>query len=225
MDISRLTPEELQSLTPEQLRETFKLLTPDQQNAAVEHLDPAFRLTPDEQQRRDAAWNLADATTWRAIAAICIQHVVDSYGRGDIDMKDALAAMHRAAIGCWAQDRARLLGTTAVLALRKEPLKKARGQRSPKWPLWVQNATADLVLYGQVRSPELRRSPLPAYSETDIVTEPGDGTSPLIAWALDILTTIGWFGEAGVPKPTTVDDWVRARLRERAPPAESDPQF
>lgn len=199
-------------------------ISPDQRAAALEPLHPALRLTPAEQQRRDAAWLLTDATTWRAIAASCIEHVVESYGRRDVDMEEALAAIHRTAIGCWVQDRVMLLGLTASLALRKERVSKARGQRGPKWPLWVRNATATLVLEGQARNPELRRSPLPTYNEQDTVTEPGDGTSPIITWALDILVSIGWFGEVGAPTQGTVDDWVRAWLKEPTRPATLDTQ-
>jgi len=134
--------------------------------------------------------------------------------------------MHLAAIGCWAQERIRLIGLMAEQARCRRPPKKARGQRSPKWPLWVQNATADLVLSVQDRNPELRRSPLPAYSELEIEKEMGDGTSAPIASALSVLTPIGWFGKAGAPKPSTVDDWVRARLRDaRVAPAEADAQI
>lgn len=226
MDISSLSTEELQHLTPAdlqrltlpELRQEYRRLTPSQQSAVVEFLDPAFRLTPDEERRRASAWALADPKTWRVIAASCINHVIESYGRSDLDMKGTLAAIHLAAVGCWAQDRASLLGTTAVLALRVVPRDRGRGQRSPPWPLWVQNATADLVLHEQSRSPDLRRTPLPAYNEPDIVSEAGDGTSEPIARTLAILTPLGWFGKRGAPKPTTVDDWVRARL-QKSPPA------
>lgn len=156
---------------------------------------------------------LADAPTWRLTATSCVKHVVESYGRGEIDMTGAIAAMHRASIGCWVQDRVRLIGLTGLMALRRVPTKKARGQRTPKWPLWIQNATAALVLHAQNLNPQLRRSPLPAYDPADAATAEGDGTSPLIAWSLEILVSIGWFHDVGPPKPRTVDEWVRAWLR------------
>jgi hypothetical protein len=119
MDVSSLTWEELQRLPLEQLREAWPQLTPDQRNAALEALDPAFRLTPDEARRRDSAWTLADPATWRATAASCIVHVVESYGRGEFDMLGAVNAMHLAAIGCWAQDRVQLIGLMAAEARRR----------------------------------------------------------------------------------------------------------
>jgi hypothetical protein len=219
MDSSYLTPEEFERLPADRQRDEFTRLPADLQSAIVEHLDPLLRLTPDELRRRDAAWSLADATVWRMTAASCIRHVAESYGRGEFDMLGAVNAMHLAAIGCWAQDRVRLIGLMAAEARRRSPPKKSRGQRSPKWPLWVQNATAALVLHAQARRPNLRRSPLPAYDEADAEIRPGDGTSEPIAFALEILTQIGWFGAAGTPKPTTVDDWVRSWLRDSHPPA------
>jgi hypothetical protein len=214
MDTPYLAPEEFERLAPERQRDEFARLPADRQSAVIEYLDPALRLTPDEQRRRNAAWSMADPTGWRMLAASCIRHVVESYGRGEFDMFDAVNAMHLAAIGCWAQDRVRLIGLMAEEARRRSPPKKGRGQRPPKWPLWVQNATADLVLDAQARDPQLRRTPLPAYSEPDIVKEPGDGTSEPITRAIEVLTSLGWFGKVGAPKPSTVDDWVRARLRE-----------
>lgn len=222
MNSSYLTPEEFERLSPERQRDEFTRLPADRRSAVVEYLDPALRLTPDEQRRRDAAWSLADPTGWRRLAASCIRHVVESYGRGEFGMLEAVNAMHVAATGCWAQDRVQLIGLMAVEARRRTPPKKARGQRPPKWPLWVQNATADLVLQETSRHPQLRRTPLPAYSEADIVKEPGDGTSEPISRALQVLTPLGWFGKHGAPKPTTIDDWVRARLRETPRAGASD---
>src|SRR5258706_5474657 len=101
MDIPHLPLEELQRLTPEERQP----LAPEQLAAELEALDPDLRLTPQEQQQREAAWMLANATTWRAIASSCVAHVVESHRRGDIDdLREALGAIHRAAIGCWAQD-------------------------------------------------------------------------------------------------------------------------
>jgi hypothetical protein len=220
MDISRLTAEEIYRLAPEQLQFTLeqrRLFTPEQRAAVLEVLDPAFRLPPDEQERREVAWQLANATSWREIAESCIPSVVESYRLAELDPLQVISAMHRATIGCWTQHRVSLLGLTVAMILRIKPVKRARGQRSPPWPFWLQHATAALVLEGQRRSPG-RRTPKPP-SDPDEVSEPGAGTSAPIAWALEILTTIGWFGKARVPKPKTVNGWVSARLQESPPPA------
>jgi hypothetical protein len=221
MDISRLTYEELRRLPGERLRELWPQLSPDQRNAALEASNPAFRLTADELRRREAAWTLADPATWRTTAASCIVHIVESYARGDFDMEGALRAIQLAAVGCWAQDRNALIGTTAMLALRRTRPAKARGHRAHKYPLWVRNATADLVLDAKDRRPDLRRSPLPAPAP-DEASLPGAGTSTPISYAIDVLEGVGWFGAAGAPKPSTVDDWVRERLRHPGAPAERE---
>lgn len=225
-ELQRLTPEDLDDLTIVELRQAYPRLTLEQQKVARQ-IDPpltseqetillgfcfpAYRLTPEEERRRAYALTLAHAARWRLIAESCIPLIVESYCRSDLDMKGVLAATQLAAIGCSAQDRVTLLGEAAVLALRQEQQKKRRGQTSPDWPLWVQHATADLVLWEAERKPGTRRSPRPAYSEADIVKEPEDGTSVPISHAIETLTSLGWFGARGAPKPSTVDDWVRTR--------------
>ena len=140
-----LTLDELQRLTPEQL----KALAPDQYAAALELLSPSLRLSSEEQRQREAAWQLADEPAWRTIAQSCVTLIIESYRRGDMDLGETLAAIQRASIGCWVQNRLHLLGLTAALALRTNPIPKKRGYRSPRWPLWVQTATAALVLEGR----------------------------------------------------------------------------
>jgi hypothetical protein len=225
-ELQRLTPEDLDDLTIAELRQAYPRLTLEQQkvaqqldpqwtseqeSAALGFCFPAYRLTPEEERRRAYALTLADASLWRRIAESCIPLIVESYSRSDVDMKGVLAATQLAAIGCSAQDRVTLLGETAVLALRQKPRKRKRGQTSPRWPLWVQRATADLVLWEAEQKHGIRRSPRPGYSEADIVKEPEDGTSVPISKAINTLTSLGWFGTRAAPKPSTVDDWVRAR--------------
>jgi hypothetical protein len=219
MDISRLTPEEIRLLTPDQIEltpEQRELLTPEQVAAALETLSDDLRLTPEEQQHHEAAVALMDGAAWREFAQRCVKPIVESYRRGDFaDERGALVAMHRATIGCLSQHRLHLLGVTAALLLRIEPVRRTRGQRSQPWPFWLQRVTAALVLEGQERS-GLRRTPTANSDPNDEVSEPGAGTSSPIAWALEILTRIGLFSEAGAPQPSTVDDWVRALLQELA---------
>jgi hypothetical protein len=113
MDISRLTPQEIQRLTPDAVQ-----FTPEERSRLTPEQCAAVLLSPDEQRQREAAWQLADAKAWREIAGSCVTHVLESYRRGDVDLRDALGAIHRAAIGCWAQDRIHLLALTAARALR-----------------------------------------------------------------------------------------------------------
>lgn len=171
---------------------------------------PAFVLSREDEERRRIALSLADGDTWRKTAASCVVHIVESYRLGEIDMQGAMAGMRRVAVGCLPQERVWNLGLTALLALQETPLKKTVGRHGPKWPLWLRNATADLVLHEQENNPGLRRA---AYHYSRDEYTHGDSATEI---ALDKLTSIGWFGERGAPTVGTVDDWVRARLKENA---------
>lgn len=207
----------LGQLSVHERNERFKALTADQQATLLEHMDPTLQLTPEERQRRDAAWALADAGMWQQVASSNVIHVVESYRLGHVTFTEAMEGIHRVSVGCWAQVRVRILGLTAVRLLRTVPAKRRPGQRSPAWPLWIQNATADLILTRQDQAPGVRRSP----RHSDVATRPADRTSPIIQWAMEILTSIGWFGDAGIPTSGTVDDWVRKRQRSPGPPPKS----
>jgi hypothetical protein len=215
MDIASLAAE-LGQLSREARNERFKTLTAEQQAALLEHMDPTLRLTPEELRCRDAAWALADADTWHMMASSNVVHVVESYRLGHVTIAGALEGIQRASVGCWAQTRVRIVGLTAVRLLRTVPAKRKPGQRSPAWPLWIQNATADLILTRQDEAPGVRRSP----KHPDVATSPADRSSPIIEWAMEILTSIGWFGNAGIPTAGTVDDWVRRRQRSPGAPPE-----
>jgi hypothetical protein len=86
-DILGLSPDALKQLPADQLNEELNRLTPAQRKrlkpeqvaAAMESLDGAFRLTPEEQHRRDAAWRMADADSWRHITASYLPLICDSY--------------------------------------------------------------------------------------------------------------------------------------------------
>ena len=218
-EIARIV-EEFKHLAGDERNLRFKQLLPDQRAAVLESLDDAFRLTPDEQRCREAAWALADADLWQKMASSNVIHVVESYRLGHVTFTQAIAGIHRASVGCWAQARVHIVGVTALKLLRTVPSPKTRGQRSPTWPLWIQNATADLILVRQDHVPGVRRSPIHA----DVAENPADRTSPIIEWALEILTSIGWFGDAGTPTARTIDEWVRRRERShKDPPQAEDP--
>ena len=184
----------------------FAQLDPRQREAALESLDVALRLTPPEEERRDIAMAFAPAEVWGATAASCLVHIVESYRRGDVDMRRALAAMQRICVGATSQFRIMMLGLTAARVLQEQQDPRKQGHRPPTWPLWLKTATADLVIVYHRHAPDERRSPSPYY---------GHPSSPVIEAALDILTKVGWFGPGGVPSPGTIDDWVRARLKEK----------
>ena len=186
MDISSLTPEELQRLTPEQVQEELKRLTPEQlkrltpeqTGAVMEILDPRFRPTPDEQERREAARTLRDAATWQRIASSCVEPILRSYELGELTFEEALDIVGRIAIGCWPQARVELLGTAAALALRiPNHQKRKPGVTKPLYPACIKSGAADLILSFKESQPEKRRTPT-AY----------DPNSPLIQEALQILT-------------------------------------
>lgn len=184
----------------------FAQLNPKQREAALESLEVALRLTPEEEERRDTARAFAPEDVWGATAASCLVHIVESYRRGDVDMRQALAGMQRICVGATSQFRIMMLGLTAARLLQEQQDPRKRGHRPPAWPLWLKTATADLIVVQQRHSPDERRSPSPHY---------GDSSSPLIQSALDILTRIGWFEPDNLPAPGTVDDWVRARLKDK----------
>ena len=216
MDIASLAAQ-LGQLSAEERSKRFKTLTPAQQAGLLEHMDPTLRLTPEELRCREAAWALADADLWQQMASSNVIHVVESYRLGHVTFTEAMEGIHRASVGCWAQIRVRILGLTAVRLLRTVPSKRRPGQRSPAWPLWIQNATADLILTRHDHVPGARRSP----RHPDVAATPADRTSPIIEWAMEILTSIGWFGSSGIPTAGTVDDWVRNRRRNPGPPTQS----
>lgn len=184
----------------------FAELDPRQREAALETLDAALRLSPEEDERRKAARTFAPAEIWGATAASCLVHIVESYRRGDVDMHGALADMQRICVGATPQFRIMMLGLTAARVLQEQQDPRRQGQRPPTWPLWLKTATADLVIVYHRQAPDERRSPSPHY---------GHPSSPVIEAALELLTNIGWFGRGGVPSPGTIDDWVRARLKDK----------
>lgn len=191
---------------PRITQEEFAQLNPKQREAALESLATALHLSPEEAARREIARSFAPADVWGASAASCVVHIVESYRRGDVDMREALADVQRISVGATSQFRVLLLGVTAARLLQELPDARKPGQRPPRWPLWLRTATADLIIVQQRQSPQERRSPAPHY---------GDPSSPLIESALDILTKVGWFEPGQVPTPGTIDDWVRARLKDR----------
>lgn len=181
-------------------------------SAQVEELDPSLRLTPGEERQKQLALTFAEVKIWQKTAASCIVHVVQSYRVGDVDMQRALRDMHRIAVACPTQVRIWLLGVTSALLLRQTPLKKNLGQHAPPWPLWLQNATADLVLHQKKNNPGIPRS---IYRHG---RGPGPSRPSATSIALETLTKVGWFGDYGVPTPGTVDDWVRAREKDSTRP-------
>jgi hypothetical protein len=215
MDIATIA-QEWRRLPPGKRKRYLNALSPEQRTALGEFMEPALRPTPEEERFRQAAWQLADAATWQTVAASNIIHVVESYRRGHVSFNEAMTGVHRISVGCWSNGRVQLLGLTALYLLQISPEGKKRGQRRPTWPLWIQNSTADLVLSRQSETPKARRSP----RHQDVVQQPADQSSPSIEWALGVFKSLGWFGGAGVPTPGTVDDWVRARLKEQKSPSE-----
>jgi hypothetical protein len=76
----------------------------------MENLAPVFRLSLDEQQRRDGARQLMDAEAWKTFTSSCIVGVRRSYEAGEIVVEEAIRGVGRIAIGCWPQDRVQHLG-------------------------------------------------------------------------------------------------------------------
>lgn len=187
-------------------QEEFAKLDPKQREAILESLHFALALGPEEERRREFARAFAPPDVWGATAASCVIHVVESYRRGDVDTRRALADIQRISLGATSQFRILLLGLTAARLLQEEPDPRKQGQRPPKWPLWLKTATADLVIVYHRQSPEVRRSPSPHH---------GQPSSPIIDTALDLLTRAGWFDDGDVPSPGTIDDWVRDRLKDK----------
>ncbi len=146
------------------------------------------------------------AEVWGATAAFCLVHIVESYRRGDVDMRDAISDMQRISVGANSQFRIMMLGLTAARLLQEQRDARKQGHRLPTWPLWLKVATADLIIVQQRHSPDERLSPSPHYA---------DQSSPLIDYALDILTKIGWYHRDNLPTQRTVYEWVRARLKDR----------
>ena len=184
----------------------FAELGAAQREAALESLEVALRLSPEEETRREIARTFAPAEVWGATAASCLVHIVESYRRGDVDMHGAIADMQRICVGANSQFRILMLGLTAARLLQEQQDPRKQGQRSPTWPLWLKTATADLIIVQQRHWPDERRSPSPHY---------GEESSPLIDYAMDILTKVGWYQPGNVPTPRTVDEWVRARLKDK----------
>ena len=182
-------------------------LSADQRNRMIEAAHEGARLTPDEERRREIAREFAPTDVWGATASSCLVLIVESYRRGEVDMRSALAAMQRVSVGATTQARLTLLGLTAACLLQIEPAKKGQGQRKPDWPLWLKTATADLIIVQQRHSPDERLTPSPHYAERE--------SSPLIDYALDTLTKIGWYDPDKIPTQRTVYEWVRARLKEK----------
>lgn len=205
-----LTPVELRQLTQEQLREELKrlplerrkALMPEQVAVVMEVIDPRHRLTPEEEHRQAAARKLADPEVWSMAASSTIESILRSYELGEVTFQQALEIVGRISIGCWPQGRIQILGMAATLALRirRQPAKK-RGQHKPRYPSCIKIGTAEVILSLKKRQPATRRVPT-AY----------DSTSPIILQAIDVLTTMRWFGDAPTPAPRTIDDWVRERL-------------
>ncbi len=212
-ELSRLTADELQAalgkLTPEQRQS----LAPEQVAAIMEVLDPAFRLTEEETQRRDAARRLVDPDNWRVIVASCLSLIRESYDNGELDLDDAVEAVGRIAIGCWPQDRVRLLGTMAALLLQRTVKPRGAGDRRPTYATWIKRGTADLILLLKEREPTARLTP--GRQNRKGLFDP---SSPIIRDALEILGQLRWFGNDPLPRPRTIDDWVRERGREQAAP-------
>jgi len=177
--------------------------TSPQEIAAKLASHEAFRQTDDEETRCNVARTLADPNAWRGIVASCISPILHSYSNGELSLGDAVDILGRIAIGCWPQDRVQLLGLLGALALRITPRKLKPGEKTPLYPSCIKSGTADLVLVLKDRQPDKRRAPT-AY----------DPTSPIITEALQVLTTIRWFGDAPTPQPATIDHWVRTRIRE-----------
>jgi hypothetical protein len=144
---------------------------------------------------------------WRKITASCIEPTLRSYEVGELTFEDALDRIDRISIACPHQVRMQLLGTMGYLARRVS--RRERTTRRPPYPECVRVGTADLVLSLKGESPAARITPGAANRAGRY-----DPSSPLIRRALDILTTIDWFGPAGPPSPATIDDWVRSRQRE-----------
>lgn len=165
-------------------------LSADQRDALIEAAHEGVRLTADEHRRRAIARAFAPADVWGATAASCVVLIVESYRRGEVDMRGALAAVQRVAVGATTQARVTLLGITTACVLQIQPAKKSQGQRKPDWPLWLRNATADLVLVEHDRTPDERRSPQPHH---------GDPSSPVIERALSFLVRMGWFDDTRRP--------------------------
>jgi hypothetical protein len=191
---------------PKITQQEFAQLEPAQREAALESLDVALRLTPEEQSRRAIARTFAPAEVWGSTAASCLVHIVESYRRGHVDMHGAISDMQRICVGANSQFRILMLGLTAARLLQEQQDERKHGQRPPTWPLWLKTATADLIIVKQRYSPDERLSPSPHYAEQ---------SSPLIEDALDILTRIGWYHPDNVPTQRTVYEWVRARLKEK----------
>ncbi len=209
IELSRLAADELKAalakLTPEQR----KNLTSEQVAAIVEVLDPAFRLTEEETQRRDAARRLIDPDNWRVFVASCLSLIRESYDNREIDLEDAVEAVGRIAIGCWPQARATLLGTMAALLLQRISKPRGAGDRKPAYATWIRRGTADLVIVLKEREPTARLTP--GRQNRDSY----DPSSPIIRDALVILNQLKWFGNQPIPMPGTIDDWVRERRKEQ----------
>jgi hypothetical protein len=98
----------------------------------------------------------------------------------------------------------------AALLLQRQSKPLAIGERRPQYPTWIKRGTTELILLLQEREPEKRLTP--GISNRSITYDP---SSPLIDEALEILTILKWFGDQPVPRPGTIDDWVRERRKER----------
>lgn len=194
MDRPRITQEEIARLEP------------GQREAVLESLDAGLSLSPEEDERRKVAREFAPAEVWGATASSCLVHIVESFRRGDVDIGRALSDMQRISVGATPQFRILLLGILAARLLQERPDHRKRGQRPPKWPQWLRTATADLVIVEHLHNPYERRTPAPYFDKP---------SSPVIERALGLLIRCGWFGAGKPPSPGTVDDWVRARLKDK----------
>lgn len=218
MDIFRLSPEALTRLTPQHLRqavdrltpEARACLTPEQVNAVMETVDPRYRLTPDERQRRDAARSLTAPDTWRMIVASCIDPIVRSRELDQLTFGDAVDIVKRISIGCWLPARIQLVGVIAILAPSVSTDQQRKpGDRRPRYPACIKSGTADLLLLLKKDNRRVRLTP-DAYDVGGY-----DGGSPLIDEALRVLSIMRWFGDAPTPAGDTIADWVRTRKQEQ----------
>lgn len=159
-------------------------------SANLEKLDSRFLLDHEEQRRRDAARQITDADSWRAIVAQWVNPILESYAAGELTLEGGLALIDRISIGCLPDARTQLLGTFAFLAHRTPVTNgQLRG-----WPSCVRVVTAEMVLFFREVTPTLR-------------------PDEAIDRALETLTLLRWFdADEKLPTPDSVKEWVRSRF-------------